>query len=431
MDYKRFDILSICRLLIIIIGAFMAGVGLAASHWMYVPIGIILIIFGCYTTISNDNKTIKMLHTIAEAISNNDYSFRLPNKSRTQRDKAIFNIINKIASTLQSEKIESVQQEKYYELIINSMSIGVLVIDENDNIVKCNNETLRLFNRNALTHLSQLQAWDNLDTTLSSFTPKEKRHLLIKTPQRELNISVHLDQIAIKDSTLRIFTINDIHTEIDRNEFDSWVKLTRVLTHEIMNGIAPISSLSDTMKQDESLPHNIKDGLDAISASSHSLINFVESYRRFTRIPTPKPTLVYVSELLKQVQELYSSHDITINVEPADLIVYADEPLILQVITNIVKNATEALGDRTDGKIMINAYCDTSEQVKIAIANNGPAIPKDVAEEIFVPFFTTKSDGNGIGLSVSRQIMILSGGNLSLSSTPHNKYTTTFILTFN
>ena len=369
-------------------------------------------------------KRFRSIHTLLEALKNQDYSFRLP-----QKNNEINKTLNQITELLQSDKLSITQQEKYYELIINSMSIGVIVTDD-FNIVKCNDETLRLFNRSSLTHVSQLSAWDNFDNTLTELSPKEKRHVLIKTSQKELNISVHLDLITLQGKALRIFTINDIHTEIDRNEFDSWIKLTRVLTHEIMNGIAPISSLSNIMKQENNIPDNIREGLEAISSSSQSLINFVDSYRRFTRIPTPILALVNVSTMLKQIKELNGNVKINTYIEPDDLMIYADESLILQVITNIVKNAIEATSEIDNREIRIKAYTTENDTVKIDISNNGPAIPKDELNEIFVPFFTTKKDGNGIGLSVSRQIMILSGGNLTVSSTPNSKFTTTFTLHF-
>lgn len=427
MDYKHnIDFHTIIYLFIVILGAITVGLYFQSSSWFLEATGIIILSCGCILLLHKEHNNIKTLNNIVEALHNNDYSFRLPRKG------SVFNrFLNEIVEIMQKEKVSTVQQDKYYELIINSMSIGVIVSDENGNVVKCNDEVLTLFNRKVLTHLSQLAAWENLHITLAELSPKEKRHILIKNVSKELNISVHLDNISIKGRLLHIYTFNDIHTEIDRNEFDSWIKLTRVLTHEIMNGIAPISSLSDTMKQETELPLHIKDGLEAISTSSHSLINFVESYRRFTRIPTPIPTLVNVSTLIKQVKELFNNVNIGTHIEPDDLIIYADESLILQVITNIVKNAIEAFKEEQEKEIRIKVYCTESEAVKIEISNNGPAIPKEEIEEIFVPFFTTKQNGNGIGLSISRQIMILSGGNLSFSSTPNNKFTTTFTLTFN
>lgn len=424
MNCNRYDFADILRLLFTILGAGLIGYGCAIGNNLHIIIGIIITVC-CIAIYIKQRALFKhKLHILWQAMSNRDYNFRSIGKD------SIDDFINSVIEQIGQERLEVAFQEKYYELIINSMSIGVMVTDEDGNIDKLNNETLRLFNRKIITHISQLSMWDNIDQTLSTLNAGEKRYILTHHNQQELNISVHLDVFTARGKMYRIYTFNDIHSEIDRNEFNSWLKLTRVLTHEIMNGIAPINSLCDTMMKDTTLPTRVHDGLEAISTSSQSLINFVDSYRRFMRIPTPSPSLIYVNTLLKQTQELYHNVKITTHITPQDLIVYADEVLITQVISNIIKNAVEAMENTPDGEIRIKAYCNESEQVKIEIANNGPKIPKDVADEIFVPFFTTKTTGNGIGLSVSRHIMHLSGGNLSLSTIPTSRFATVFTLTF-
>lgn len=236
---------------------------------------------------------------------------------------------------------------------------------------------------------------------------------------------------------MRILAINDINSELDDKEIDSWIRLTRVLTHEIMNSVTPITSLSDTLLSiHEDADSEIRNGLEVISTTGKSLISFVESYRKFTHIPTPEPSLFYVQKFAERMTNLARHHNnfpnitININIEPADLIVYADEKLITQVVLNLLKNAMQAIGSgQPDGLIELKAYCNPDESVIIEVSNNGPTIPPEEAEHIFVPFFTTKEGGSGIGLSISRQIMRLSGGSIALKSNPAiNK--TSFILTF-
>ena len=216
---------------------------------------------------------------------------------------------------------------------------------------------------------------------------------------------------------------------------ESWNKLIRVLTHEIMNTVTPISSLSETLLK-KPLPSDLRTGLAAIHQTSHDLLNFVENYRRLTHLPTPAPKPFYVlafCERMKQIaQEQHQADGISIDirVEPRDLLVYADEGLIAHVVTNLLKNAIQAITTAaTGGHIQIRAYSNEAEAVIIDITNDGPLIPQEVAEHIFVPFFTTKQDGSGIGLSVSRQIMQLSGGTLTLKSDVRRQLTT-FELTF-
>ena len=181
---------------------------------------------------------------------------------------------------------------------------------------------------------------------------------------------------------------------------------------------------------------DIRSGLETISTTGKSLMAFVESYRKFTHIPTPVPTLFFVHKFLERMIQLACHHNdypqiaFHLEVAPEDLIVHADENLISQVVLNLLKNAMQAIGNqRTDGEIKLKAYLDRDESVLIEISNNGPAIPPEEADHIFIPFFTTKEGGSGIGLSISRQIMRLSGGSITLKNTSPNLWTT-FLLRF-
>ena len=210
-------------------------------------------------------------------------------------------------------------------------------------------------------------------------------------------------------------------------------------THEIMNAVTPITSLSDTLlslvnSHEQGKTERIRNGLQTINITGKGLLDFVESYRRFTRIPTPSPTLFYVKALLERMIELtrHQNPDIPIQfritIVPDDLMLYADENLISQVLINILKNAVQAIfcNSKKNGIITIHAYCNEVEDIFIEISNDGPLIPSEIRDHIFIPFFTTKENGSGIGLSISRQIMRISGGSLSLRSSKE----TTFILKF-
>ena len=219
-----------------------------------------------------------------------------------------------------------------------------------------------------------------------------------------------------------------------------------------MNSVTPITSLSDTLltliqgseelkaksesiSSDKETTDEIRNGLHTISTTGKGLLSFVENYRRFTRIPKPEPSLFYVKGFINRMVELarhqYPDSHITFHshITPGDLILYADENLISQVLINVLKNAIQAIDAAgiPEGIITLHAYCNENEAVLIEVSNNGPAIPPEVAEHIFIPFFTTKEGGSGIGLSISRQIMRLSGGSLSL----HLGKETTFVLKFN
>lgn len=212
------------------------------------------------------------------------------------------------------------------------------------------------------------------------------------------------------------------------DEAASWSKLFRVMTHEIMNTVAPIASLSDALSKDDSL--DVKAGLETISASSKDLIKFVESYRSMMKLSSPIRKAVMVDELMERVLNLNQSRlkeqnvTITYNAKTPDLLVYIDESQILQVLNNLIKNAVQAEAN----SIRISAELNSEDRTIISVTNNGKPVPLRQQDEIFVPFYTTKPNGTGIGLSLSRQIMTKHNGNITLVQSDKN--TTTFAMVF-
>lgn len=373
-----------------------------------------------------------------DAIDNSDYAFQYATRGRSSNDKMVSESLNRITQILFQAKAEAIQKEKYYELIMNSVSTGIIVLDDKGNIFQTNNEALRLLGLTVLTHVRQLGRIDEtLVSAVSNIRSGEKHQISFTNERGSVNLSVRVSEMTLHEKHVRILAINDINSELDEKEIDSWIRLTRVLTHEIMNSVTPITSLSETLLSlHKEANDDIRNGLEVISTTGKSLISFVESYRKFTHIPTPEPSLFYVQKFAERMVQLARHHNnypnitIRIEVQPADLIIYSDENLITQVVLNLLKNGMQAIGgEQSDGLIELKAYCNPDESVIIEVSNNGPAIPPEEAEHIFVPFFTTKEGGSGIGLSISRQIMRLSGGSISLKSSPITKQTS-FILTF-
>ena len=450
-----------------------------------------------------------------DAIDNSDYAFKYATRGRSSNDKLVSESLNRITQILFQAKAEAIQKEKYYELIMNQVNTGIIVEDDKGNIFQTNNEALRLLGLTVFTHARQLGRIDeNLERLISDVRPGEKHQISFINERGTVHLSVRVSEMTLQEKHVRIIAINDINSELDDKEIESWIRLTRVLTHEIMNSVTPITSLSDTLLSlhqnideeirgglevisstgksliafvesyrkfthiptpqpslfyvnkfaerltrvltheimnsvtpitslsdtllslHQNIDEEIRGGLEVISSTGKSLIAFVESYRKFTHIPTPQPSLFYVNKFAERLTRLARHHNnypnitIRIDVEPEDLIVYADENLITQVVLNLLKNAMQAIGhEQENGLILFKAYCDPNEAVILEVTNNGPIIPPEEAEHIFVPFFTTKEGGSGIGLSISRQIMRLSGGSIALRSNPAQRQTT-FVLTF-
>ena len=365
---------------------------------------------------------------LLDAIDNDDHSIHFPEDTRDTDTRLVNQALNRIARILYNVKNETAQQEKYYELILECVNTGIVVLDDNGAVYQKNNEALRLLGLNVFTHVNQLRrVAPLLATRLSACRRGDTLQIPFHNERGSLNLLVRVSDITIRQRHLRILTLNDINNELDEKEIDSWIRLTRVLTHEIMNSVTPITSLSDTLLQltaDGAPQEEIGNGLRTISQTGKGLLAFVESYRKFTHIPTPAPSLFYLRGFLQRMTELarhqYPQARVAfrIDVRPDDLILHADEGLVGQVLTNLLKNAIQAIGSepgrKSEGHICLHARCDETEAVIVDVSNDGPAIPPDVAEHIFIPFFTTKEGGSGIGLSISRQIMRLSGGSISL-----------------
>ena len=402
-------------------------------------------------------RNIKKVTFLFDAIDNGDFSFNFPTEKGFKEDKILHQSLNRIKLFLQHTREEQMDREKYYEQILNAVDTGILVVDSHDNILQHNQAALRLLDTDVLTHMNQ-----------------------VKGKLKDEHLAKHETQAMLKDKHVRIIALSDVSHELSNQEVDSWIKLIRVLTHEIMNTITPVTSLSETllkemgsreqlvadnksddlhspdklMKLSEKLQSaeqakqkqaKLKQGLETIHKTGTELLAFVNNYRRFTHVPQPQPALFYVEPFLERMA-LLCNHDVEIEVSPKDLLVYADESLLSHVVTNLLKNAVEAFNgqeklsaerNKQDGNeqgrnkqecrsadlqsaaskkafIRLQAYANVQESIIIDVSNNAGLIPEDVASHIFIPFFTTKPEGSGIGLSLSRQIMRVSGGSLSL-----------------
>lgn len=353
-------------------------------------------------------RNIKKVTFLFDAIDNGDFSFNFPTEKRFKEDNILHQSLNRIKLFLQHTREEQMEREKYYEQILNAVDTGILVVDGHDNILQHNQAALRLLNTDVLTHMNQ-----------------------VKGKLKDEHLAKHETQAMLKDKHVRIIALSDVSHELSNQEVDSWIKLIRVLTHEIMNTITPVTSLSETLLTRVTEDKDLKQGLETIHKTGTELLAFVNNYRRFTHVPQPQPALFYVEPFLKRMA-LLCNHEVEIEVSPKDLLVYADENLLSHVVTNLLKNAVEAFREKErENKqecrsadlqsaaskkafIRLHAYANAQESIIIDVSNNAGLIAEDVASHIFIPFFTTKPEGSGIGLSLSRQIMRVSGGSLSL-----------------
>ena len=353
---------------------------------------LLLVAVVCYIRLYRHyRRNIKKVTFLFDAIDNGDFSFNFPTEKGFKEDKILHQSLNRIKLFLQHTREEQMEREKYYEHILDAVDTGILVVDGHDNILQHNQAALRLLDTEVLTHMNQ-----------------------IKGKLKDEHLAKHETQAMLKDRHVRIIALSDVSHELSNQEVDSWVKLIRVLTHEIMNTITPVTSLSETLLTRVTADKDLEQGLETIHKTGTELLAFVNNYRRFTHVPKPQPALFYVEPFLERMA-LLCNHEVEISVSPKDLLVYADESLLSHVVTNLLKNAVEAFKEKEKlSFIRLQAYANAQESIIIDVSNNAGLIPEDVASHIFIPFFTTKPEGSGIGLSLSRQIMRVSGGSLSL-----------------
>ena len=382
------------------------------DYKLIIIIGILVVtIIGYIRLLRRYRRNIKKVRFLFDAVDNVDFSFTFPTQNVSKDDKIINDSLNRIKLFLQHTREEQIEREKYYEQILNAVDTGIMVVDSHDNILQHNQAALHLLDTDVLTHMNQ-----------------------VRNKLKDEHLSKHETQAMLKDKHVRIIALSDVSNELSNQEVDSWIKLIRVLTHEIMNTITPVTSLSETLLKElnsTNLPAadcksaeqaRLKQGLETIHKTGTELLAFVNNYRRFTHVPQPQPALFYVEPFLERMSML-CNHKVEIEVEPKDLLAYADESLIAHVVTNLLKNAVEAIKDEKSF-IKVSAYTNAQEAIIIDVTNNAGLISDDVASHIFIPFFTTKPEGSGIGLSLSRQIMRVSGGSLSLHQDKEENTTT-------
>ena len=303
--------------------------------------------------------------------------------------------------------------------MLDHVRTGVVVVEDNGRINYCNSTALALLGIATFGHIRQLRPVS--ESLYEAFmTVAEESHeerASFYNESGKVTISLTASRARIGKNEVKVIAFNDISGEIAENEQQSWSKLIRVLTHEIMNTVTPIASLSETLLKFDNVDDEVRSGLDTISQSSRSLIRFVDSYRNLTRVAPPVKKAFYVRELAERVinltreQSVISGAVCTYVEKSEDILIYADEGQLTQILINLVKNAIQA-----DARnITITAEINLSEQIIIHVINDGRPISKESQEEIFVPFFTTKQEGTGIGLSLSRQIMRLHNGSLNLT----------------
>ena len=406
--------------LVVILAAAGSTAACMTARYSVLVLTIPALLLATRTLCSIYGEIMKRLNFIFNAIRNDDYTFRFADAPAVTEHALINYSLNRIKEVMDAAKLQLREKERYFELIMECADIGIITLLKNGAVLQANSKAVRLFSLPRLSHVDQLRPFSpELADTLLRIGCGEHRAVECAIETGRLALSISCADLQFDRRELRIVTIGDINQAMDAKEIESWNKLTRILTHEIMNSLAPVTSISHTLLTAPQDAETLRDGLKTIHTTSERLLQFVDSFRQITRIPAPQRSPFYLAELLAEAAALTDLRGIEFRtrIEPSDMMLYADRTLMSQVLVNLLKNAREAVAELPDGRrrIGVEATIDAEERISIEVCNTGDPIPEEVAANVFTPFFTTKTEGSGIGLAVSRQIVRLHGGTLRLT----------------
>ena len=373
------------------------------------------------------SKMRRKVDYMLDALEDKELNFRFD--ERVLIGRGFNKTLNRLRTIFDKERHEISEQERYYGQMLDHVQTGVMVVD--DGMVSyCNKMASLLLGFSKISHIRQLSNISvELYNAFRDVLPDNEQRVSFYTERGELRLAVIASETEIHGKRMKIIAFNDISNDMAENEELAWSRLIRVLTHEIMNTVTPIASLSETLSADITSP-DLQTGLETIASSSRGLIRFVDNYRTLTRVATPIKRAFMLKELVERVINLVGQQITTTNVicryieKSDDILLYADENQITQILINLIRNAIQAGATKVD----IVGEIETFDAVRVDVINNGTPISRESQSQIFIPFFSTKQDGTGIGLSLSRQIMRLHNGSIRLTRSDEKQ--TVFTLIF-
>jgi two-component system, NtrC family, nitrogen regulation sensor histidine kinase NtrY len=431
---RRFSILVIIRITFLVITALLLSWIFGDQRLFFNQVILVLILIAqVWELIYYVNHTNRELSRLFLAIKHDDFSITFNQSSSLGRSfKELQDSMTDIIRSYKDVKIEKEAQYQFLQWLVSQIQVGIITI-QGENVVLINPVAEKMLG------IKNIKNWNLLTQQnprlVEDLADNGKKLIEIKSADGVKMLAVEVSTLIMMDKPYRVITIQDINSEIEQKEIEAWHKLIRILTHEIMNSVTPISSLSETMQTMLSDPsgnqkslgeiqaETIKDirfSLNTIQKRSERLLDFVENYRTLTRIPKPVLGIVRCHALCASVKNLMFDQltrkeiDLMLDI-PESLIISADESLVEQVLINLVTNSIHALENRTHKKIEIRARQE-DQSVILEVHDTGKGIPDKELREIFVPFFSTKKEGSGIGLSLSKQIMSLHGGRIRVAS---------------
>lgn len=439
MVYKRFRLQIILRVILIVITIlFIFLLHTETAYAVSTIILSLLLLVQVISLIRYTEQTNQKLRRFFESIRHADFTSSFTENELGKSFEELNNEFNQVIEAFNKNKTEKEEHFSYLLTVIQHVSIGIIVFKKSGEVDVYNNAVKRLLQIKHLRKVEQLGSIsDELPKVLVGMKAGDKNLVKLFIEDEMLQIAINATAFRMRGEEYMLASFQDIHPELEQKEIESWQKLIRVLTHEIMNSITPISSLASTVsgmlndytesnpkltEEEEEGLESITHAISTIEGRSRGLLNFVELYRNLTRIPKPNFRHFTIGTLFERASELMNPKfdalgiDYKVRIYPSDLKILADPDLIDQVLINLLLNAIDAIKTVENPRITIVASVNLNNRTMIEVADNGKGIPQDILDKIFMPFFTSKKTGSGIGLSLSRQIMQMHKGSISVRS---------------
>ncbi len=443
MVFKKFRIWVTVRILLITVNLVVLILLMQSSqHQITSFIAGVILITQIYSLIYFVERTNRKLSHFLESIRHSDFSTSFSDRALGGSFEGLNRAFNEVITEFRKNRAEKEEHYNYLLTVVQHVNIGILAFKKDGKVDIFNNATKRILKINNIQYIQELS---NIKPELPELLLGMKagdRHLVKLAFEDDImQLAIYATEFRMRGEEFLLVSLQNITSELDEKEIESWQNLIRVLTHEIMNSITPISSLASTVEDilfeddpnsesvhlkelDDDEIQSVNEALVTIRNRGHGLLTFVENYRNLTRIPRPNFRYFAVSELFDRAHVLLKpkmdAYGITCakRMFPNDLMITADPDLIDQVFINLLLNAIDAVKGNGNPQIEVVAAISSGDKITIDFSDNGHGIKPDILDKIFMPFFTSKKEGSGIGLSLSRQIMHLHKGSISVKSKP-------------